>query len=43
MTLDGVEQPDTVISLVDDHGEHSVEMRIHALEGRLRDLAETGA
>jgi cyclic beta-1,2-glucan synthetase len=28
VTVDGVEQPDTAISLVDDHQEHSVEVRI---------------
>jgi cellobiose phosphorylase len=27
MTVDGVEQPDTAISLVDDHQEHSVEVK----------------
>jgi cyclic beta-1,2-glucan synthetase len=30
MTVDGVGQPDMTISLVDDHREHSVEMRISA-------------
>ena len=28
VTVDGVEQPDRAISLVDDHQEHSVEVRI---------------
>jgi cellobiose phosphorylase len=30
VTVDGVEQPDTAISLVDDHQEHAVEVRIPA-------------
>ena len=30
--VDGLEQPDTTISLVDDHKEHSVEVRIPALD-----------
>ncbi|MGC2063103.1 MAG: glucoamylase family protein [Thermodesulfovibrionales bacterium] len=28
VTVDGVEQPDTAISLIDDHQEHSVEVRL---------------
>jgi cyclic beta-1,2-glucan synthetase len=30
VAIDGIEQPDTAISLVDDHLEHSVEVRIPA-------------
>jgi cellobiose phosphorylase len=30
VTVDGVEQPDTAISLVDDHQEHSVKVIISA-------------
>jgi cyclic beta-1,2-glucan glucanotransferase len=30
VTVDGVEQPDKAISLVDDRQEHSVEVRIQA-------------
>ena len=30
VTVDGVEQPDAAIFLVDDHREHSVEVRIQA-------------
>ena len=33
VTVDGVEQPDTAISLVDDHQEHSVEVRIQVAGG----------
>ena len=29
IALDGVEQPDRALPLVDDKGEHSVEVRIH--------------
>jgi hypothetical protein len=32
VTVDGVEQPYTAISLVDDHQEHSVEVRIPVLD-----------
>jgi hypothetical protein len=32
VTVDGVEQPDRAISLVDDRREHSVEVRIPAAE-----------
>lgn len=32
-TVDGVEQHDKAISLVDDRQEHSVEVRIHVAEG----------
>jgi cyclic beta-1,2-glucan synthetase len=33
VTVDGVEQPDKAISLVDDHEEHSVEVRIRIVAG----------
>jgi cyclic beta-1,2-glucan synthetase len=33
VTVDGVEQPDTAISLVDDHQEHTVEVRIQVAGG----------
>ena len=33
VTVDGVEQPDKIIPLVDDRQEHSVEVRIHVAEG----------
>ncbi|MEK6582674.1 MAG: glycosyl hydrolase family 65 protein, partial [Nitrospirota bacterium] len=33
VTVDGVEQPDKAIPLVDDHREHSVEVRIQVKEG----------
>jgi hypothetical protein len=33
VTVDGVEQPDRAISLVDDHQEHSVEVRIQVAGG----------
>jgi cellobiose phosphorylase len=33
VTVDGVEQADTAISLVDDHQEHSVEVRIPVASG----------
>jgi cellobiose phosphorylase len=34
VTVDGIEQQDKVIPLVDDHQEHSVEVRIAAIGGR---------
>ena len=32
MTVDGVEQPDKAIPLVDDRQEHSVEVRIQVVD-----------
>ena len=32
MTVDGVEQPDNTIPLVDDQQEHMVEVRIHVVD-----------
>ncbi len=33
VTVDGVEQPDDTIPLIDDRQEHSVEVRIPVTEG----------
>ena len=33
VTIDGVEQHDKAIPLVDDHQDHTVEVRIHIEEG----------
>jgi cellobiose phosphorylase len=33
VTVDGVEQPDAAITLVDDHREHTVEVRIQVAVG----------
>ena len=33
VTVDGVEQPDKIIPLVDDHMEHKAEVRIPRTEG----------
>jgi len=32
VTVDGVERPDQVIPLVDDHKDHFVEVRIHTAD-----------
>jgi cellobiose phosphorylase len=38
VTVDGVEQHDKAVRLVDDHREHSVEVRMNAVDGTLLGL-----